>query len=142
MSLSAVALLEELRSHLAGDATLEGYIRASLFHGRADLDAACPFAVYRVTRLEHETGYGPQEATGQTTEAVILLTAVDEGDGIDTTTLSSIADALDDLMRSWDPNGWHVRTVILASERLDSFDREGRTYQTATMSYSLAMERA
>ena len=141
MSLSAVALLEELRSHLAADATLQDKV-VTIFHGRADLDAACPFAIYRVTRLEHETGFGPQEASGQTTEAVVLLTAVDEGDGEDTSLLSSIADALDDLMRTWDPTGWHVRTVILSSERLDSFDAQGRTYQSATMSYDLNLERA
>ena len=59
----------------------------------------------------------------------------------DTALLTTIAARLDDLMRTWQPAGWRVCNLQLDGERLDAFDGEGRTYQSASMTYNLALER-
>ena len=140
MSLSGISLLDALRDHLAGDADLTALATGGLFHGRVDNEAPCPFALYRIPRIDYETGFGPQSAAGQTAEAVVNLVGVDESTG-DTALLTTIAARLDDLMRTWQPAGWRVVNLQLDGERLDAFDGEGRTYQSASMTYNLALER-
>ena len=48
MSLSAIPLLDDLRDHLAGDATVTDLIGESFFHARADAEAAMPLLLYRL----------------------------------------------------------------------------------------------
>ena len=139
MSLSGVGLLDDLADHLASDADLKALV-LDLYHGRADLEAKCPFVIYRLPRIDYSTGFGEPTASGQTAEAVVVLTGVDESSG-DTSTLTTIAARLDELMRTLAPSVWSVRNVQLDGERLDAFDGGGRTYQTASMTYSLALER-
>ena len=141
MSLSAIPLLDDLRDHLAGDATVTDLIGASFFHARADAEAAMPLLLYRVLRLDYDPGFGVHESSGQTATADLQLTAVDES-ATDTDLVASIASAADDAMRAWAPAGWNVSNLTLLNERLDAFDREGRTFQMATMAYRLTMERA
>ena len=141
MALSGIGLLDDLAGHLAGDAALAALVKGGLFHARTDGQAECPFVLYAMPRLDYETGFGPQDASGQTAEAVVMLTGVDESSG-DTSTLTDIAARLDELVRTWAPVGWAVRNVNLATERLDAFDRAGRTYQSASMQYAVTLERA
>ena len=140
MSLSGIGLLDDLADHLAHDAGLAALVTGGVFHGRADLEAACPFAIYQVVRIDYETGFGEPTAAGQTATAVVTLTGVDESSG-DTSLLATIAARLDDLMRTWAPATWRVCNVQLDRERLDAFDGSGRTYQVASMTYSLMLER-
>ena len=139
MSLSGISLLDDLAGHLSGDADLSALV-VDLYHGRADVEAKCPFAIYQIPRLDHVTGFGPQETSGQIAEAVVVLTAVDESSG-DTSLLTTIAARLDDTVRTWAPAQWNVSNIQLDSERIDAFDGGGRTYQTVSMTYSLALER-
>ena len=141
MSLSAIPLLDDLRDHLAGDATVTDLIGESLFHARADAESALPMILYRLPRLNYDPGFGSHESSGQTAEADLQVTAVDES-ATDTDLVASIASAADDAMRTWAPAGWNVSNLTLLNERLDAFDREGRTFQMATMTYRLTMERA
>ena len=134
-------LLDDLRDHLAGDATLSGLVGESLFHARADEGNAMPLALYRISKLAYDPGFGPHEARGQTAEADLQLTAVDEDSG-ETSLIASITDALDTALRTWAPGGWNISNLTLTGERLDAFDREGRTFQMATLTYQLTMERA
>ena len=139
MSLSGISALTDLQELLDGDADLTALIK-STFHARVDLETEFPVVLYELPRLTYETGFGPQETSGQTAEAVVVLTAVDESSG-DTSLLTEIATRLDDLLRAWAPTEWAVRNIQLDSERLDAFDSGGRTYQTASQTYTLQMER-
>ena len=140
MSLSAVGLLDDLAGHLSTDADLTALVKGGVFHNRVDQESTFPVAIYAIPRLDYETGFGPQTAAGQTADAVVVLTAVDESSG-DTGLLATIAARLDDLMRAWAPSGWVVQNLQLDGERLDAFDGSGRTYQTSSATYSLALGR-
>ena len=139
MSLSGTGLLDDLADHLKTDADLSALV-VDRYHGRADLEAKCPFVIYQIPRLDHEASFGSQDRSGNTAEAVVILTGVDESSG-DTALLTSIAERLDDLVRTWAPSEWSVRDVTLTVERLDAFDGGGRTYQSVSMTYSLELER-
>lgn len=91
--------------------------------------------------MDYDPAFGAHESRGQTAEADLQLTAVDES-ASDTDLVASIASAADDAMRTWAPAGWNISNLALVAERLDAFDREGRTFQMATMTYRLTMERA
>ena len=140
MSLTATPLLDDLADHLKTDVDLSALV-IDLYHGRADLEAKCPFVIYQIPRLDYEASFGGQDRPGNTAEAVVILTAIDESSG-DTALLTSIAERLDELMRSWAPSIWSVRDVTLTTERLDAFDGGGRTYQSCSLTYSLQMEKA
>ena len=140
MALSAITLLDSLRDHLAADAALTALIPGGLFHARADLEAACPLAIYQLPRLDHESTFGPQDSAGATADAVIVLTGVDESSG-DTATLTQIAVRLHIVLLHWAPSMWSVRNLTLDTERLDAFVSSGRSYQTASMQYSAVLER-
>ena len=71
---------------------------------------------------------------------MLTLTGVDESSG-NTELLTEITSRLDELTRTWAPGQWSVRNIQLDSERLDAFDSGGRTYQTCSMQYTLALER-
>lgn len=139
MSLSGVGLLDDLADHLKTDASLSSLVKG-IFHGRVDLQSEFPTVLYQIPRLDHEASFGSQDRSGNTAEAVVILTAVDESSG-DTALLTSIAERLDDLVRAWAPGAWSVLDVTLTTERLDGFDASGRTYQSSSMQYSLELER-
>ena len=140
MALSAITLLDSLRDHLAGDAALTALIPGGLYHGRASLEAVCPFAIYELPRVDHASMLGPQDSAGATAEAVIVLTGVDESSG-DTATLTQIAVRLHIVLLQWTPAMWSVRNLTLDTERLDAFVSSGRSYQTASQTYAAVLER-
>ena len=142
MALSALALLDALREHLEATAAVTDLVAERIYHGRADLEALAPFALYRIPKLDHRDaqGFGPDAASGQTIDATLSLTAVDEAS--EPKGLVEIANALDDAIRAWAPAGWSVRELELLEERTDAFDSGGRTYQSAHAVYTLILERA
>ena len=142
MALSALALLDALREHLETTDAVTDLVAERIYHGRADLEAMAPFALYRIPKLDHSDaqGFGPDAASGQVIDAVVSLPAVDES--AEPKGLAAIATALDDELRAWTPAGWSVREVELLEERTDAFDSAGRTYQSAHAVYTLILERA
>ena len=139
MALSALGLATDLGAHLASDASLA---HVDVLHAHADENQKCPFLLYRVVKLDHRDGHGlgTHTVVGQTTEATFLVSTIDEAE--DPKDLAVLADAVDDAVRSWAPAGWGVLETTLLSERTDSHESEGRTYQAFIQTFVLIMERA
>ena len=143
MSFSTIALIQQLGEHMAADSGVTAAFGAgSVYHANAGDDEPMPILIYRMPalNLRDSQGLGTPQVAGQVVNTSIIFGVLNQAD--DPTGLGTLADAVDDAIRSWTPTGWAVRELQATAERTDSRVEEGFTIQSATMEYALILERA